>query len=1163
MPTVFERIDVAMEGGDLTARVSVQTGHLAEAATLLADFVADPPGSVGDFVTGIGEVALPRLDVAGDLTGIFQTLGAALPIDFASVIQGAVTVSGSLTSNVNERLLPEIEKLVQGINALGDLITRVDALVPVVEAEAAGPSGGVEGGPSGGSGAGEPAPTHAEARREEKAQAVAQINQALDQVPEPLGASAVVEFAREQLSLVPRGLVPMPYVPLLDDLLYLFDTTVDLRASDAAALEAHIRGAAQELASFLRGAGAAPVDALVEDLEAAAAELDAPALATRTWVLVEGLGRLAAAVRSGDLGGIDADVGAMNDALDELLPQLDHLRAELFAGRVDTLVGRFERLTSDMDAALRRVSHATLPPNYLRLFEGVGAALEEAVDASGVAELTESMRKVLEGMADSLDKVDVSALAEPVDAVLGELRAACEEIDRVLSDVASECAALFDEVDRLLDEVDLSTVTDEVRAALESFTDALAQQVDALFGPMKAAIASAVGAIGGVLEQFDPEDVIDSLEEAIGSLADALDNPEVTALIGQIKGALEGVTGGVMTLSFRPVTDEVVAAINGVTEILRTLDPSLLSPPATLALNAAVALLPADLFPVTNPLKAEFRGLLETGPFPLLDQVREQPARLLDRVKSYGPADLIGSQLSGPFDELVGELKAVSPIDDLLAPVQAALESAAERLRGSADPAALLAPLQTHYDALLARLDAADPASLVRPVREALDAAVSAVLEAVPLDEFFGIFDDIVARVRASIETAVGFRDMVDKTMRILDDLSDPEQELRDWLEPTIQRVDEIADLGAVQAAFDEMSAALDGLAGGALEARVDQHLVPLRDALTELEPGRLLSSLSTTYRAVRRPDVNALPDSLQKTALITLLNRLDPVATTFASPYRGLQRWLDALGLHEATWREFLPAWTRRTGEGHGPLARLRHDAIAKPELKEVLRQGFEDEIITPIAGVLRAVGAGAEAVAAPMNEMTHFVDELEAKLEQLLAGPEAMGEVRDALNALAGRIRDVDVDFLVDEMREIFDAVKGKFEPISPHALAAVLTDAFDDVIRSLDVAALLPADELESVAQAYDQIVASVEQLDPTRLVVDAVQPIFDERIVPLIDAFDLTAVIDALIEGITGLRVDLEIELERVNQAYKEMLAAVPPFSPFDISLDVDISVDIGF
>jgi hypothetical protein len=188
-----------------------------------------------------------------------------------------------------------------------------------------------------------------------------------------------------------------------------------------------------------------------------------------------------------------------------------------------------------------------------------------------------------------------------------------------------------------------------------------------------------------------------------------------------------------------------------------------------------------------------------------------------------------------------------------------------------------------------------------------------------------------------------------------------------------------------------------------------------------------------------------------------------------------------------------------------------------------------------------------------------------LQAKIDELVTGPGAIGGVRDALAALIARLRAINLQFLIDELHGVFAAVKGKLEAVGPTAVKTSVQTAFTGALDALDVSHLLPATELAAIDQSYEQILTTLRALDPKKIVVEAVQPEFESKVVPLIAAFDITVVLDALIAKLDGLKVELGVEFGKVDDSYKAMLAAVPTISLTDISLDIDIDVgvDLGF
>lgn len=1162
MPTISAQLDVSLQGGELSASLVGQTGHLGEAATLLASLIAEPPGSIEEFANALGTVGLPEIDVVAELSPAIESLRAAIPSDLSLTTEGLLSLCLSLGVKVNGELVPQVQKLISGIESLGQLIERARSFgVGEVEAEASGGTSG--GGIGGGVTSPDDAPaTPAEARRDERGAAVGEINAALDQLPQPFDAPALLTFARDQLSGLARETIAIPYLPVVDDLLFILSTTIELQESDAPALEMHIRSSVDRLAVFLSDVGKAPVDDLIAQLSTLPPHLGAAALKTNVETLISGIAELAAAVDARDVTTTGPRVIDMNAALDDLLPALASLEADLFSGQVEAATEAFARLPSDMDAALRRVAHATTPPGFLDLFKGAGLALQQAVDDSGMEELVDGMGKALEEVLQTLDRLDIASQLTDVEEVIAGLSTSVGDVEAMLSDVAAQVSAAFDDLKGLIAEVNLSSVTQEVEAALASFVDDLRKQVDDLFAPVEDALSSAVEGVSSALSDFDPAALVDAVEDAIDKLAFVLDDPAITGAVEEIKGTLDGVASALQTLTFKPVTDQVVGTIEEITAALNAINPDELSPATKMALSAAVMLLPADLAFAIDPLKLELSGMLELGPKPLLEQVRAQPGLLLDRVRLFSPEALIGTELSGPFEQLVAELETFTP-SSLLTPVTDAIDGVKGQLQANADPAALVDPLRAPFDEIKSGLDAIDPAALVAPLQDAITAGVDAIRAAIPLDDVLGVLDDFVATAESISETALGIKSLFEKVTGIVGGLADPEDQLRAWLQPVIDRVDQISNISDVQVSLDAVAAALDDLRADALRPRVAAQADPISASLNELAPGALLAELTTAYRSLSQPALATLGSSTHKDALEDLLGRFNPLDPDFGRCFLELEQWSSALDRDRAAWEDFLDLWERRAAETHPPLQGLRHPAVTKPELKAIVEAGFEDEIIKPLAAVLGLVGDAAASLQAPLEELTHFIDQVAVTVTSIASGPASLVALKDAMNGLLDAIDAIDLQFLVDELQEVFDEVSSQLDAISPDAVATLLSTAFNGALDALDPTQLLPAEEMTALDAEYAIFVDALKELDPTKLVIEATMPVFEEKIIPLIAVFDLTPVIEALIKALETLEVELGVELERVNVAYKAMLDAVPQISLLDIDIEIDIDVGVSF
>ena len=104
-------------------------------------------------------------------------------------------------------------------------------------------------------------------------------------------------------------------------------------------------------------------------------------------------------------------------------------------------------------------------------------------------------------------------------------------------------------------------------------------------------------------------------------------------------------------------------------------------------------------------------------------------------------------------------------------------------------------------------------------------------------------------------------------------------------------------------------------------------------------------------------------------------------------------------------------------------------------------------------------------------------------------------------------------------------------------------MLNDAFDDILNTLNLDAVLPQETLDDLDATYDEVVEKLKQLSPAEIVEDTVNPLYEETIVPLVEVFDVSPIINTIIERLTALDDELRAELARVDTAYQSMLQSV--------------------
>jgi hypothetical protein len=167
-----------------------------------------------------------------------------------------------------------------------------------------------------------------------------------------------------------------------------------------------------------------------------------------------------------------------------------------------------------------------------------------------------------------------------------------------------------------------------------------------------------------------------------------------------------------------------------------------------------------------------------------------------------------------------------------------------------------------------------------------------------------------------------------------------------------------------------------------------------------------------------------------------------------------------------------------------------------------------------------------------------------MESKISGAVLGEDGLGGIRDAMNDLVDRIDNFDLSFLTNSLQDLFDNVKAKLNAISPAVVQTAVDQAFKDLLDTVDLDLILPKETPDPLDESFDELVDDFKELHPDALIVAPLQETFEADVVPLLDAFDLTPVIEALLEKLASLDEELKEEMQRVNTAYNSMLEAVP-------------------
>lgn len=1152
MPTLFERLDQALEGNELDGRLAAQVGNLTAIVDVVSGLIANPPDELGDLQAAISELPLPDLQLGGEFSGTLDAIREALPSDLSSVTGDLLNGLQQLQTTVGTQLTQVLQDTLEAVLAIYRL-TQIDFTCE----EAAAPEGGA-GGPGGGTppggtpppGGGTPPPT----QPHPVGAVVERTNGFLDLLPSPLNMEGFLAWLIQATDFAQRNALLPRNIPLYDDIRDPLETLVTWNGLSAEQVRDQIGAALADTAAFVRNSTSFALAGPLADLSGLPASIGASTLRQIASDLAARLAELRTAVNSGDLSGTGPAVAAVNALLDQYDAFRPTLEADVLP-LLEPLQARLAALADDLEDQMAHVLSVLRPPGALADLEPFNVELPSPPLADSLAAVEQWLNAVTDWLRDLLDKLDLTAIRDPLRTVADGARAAVDGLDQGLTAVTLQVQSLFGEVESLLDQLDTAAIQAQVEAAIQEFKDELVQQLNDLFAPAREAVSQVVATIDAAVDSFDPEDIIEALQQAVQSVTDVLQDPAVTSAVEQVKGALDTVKQQVEALSFAPLTDEVVAAIEAIVEQLRQIEASQLPAPLQAALQTALSALPGDLTPFTDPIIDEFGQMIEAGPVPLVEAVREQPQRLLERVRQFEPAALLGDRLSQPYQQLIAQMEAFKP-SGLLEPAQSALDSLKDRLRESASPGLAVQPLQELFDQLLQSFNALDPEALVAPLEQRVSEVINGVLDALPVDEVFDQVDEALGKIEETIGVGDDLLALLRRVRELLDAFEDPQAKVDTFISAVIARVESLTDTSSLEPVLQDLSDALDGTRASALLARFDAAAGALLSALEDLDPQDRLVALVQAYNGVSRQALAALPDSPEKAALTAALDRFNPAQPAFATPYLALEELRQAIQQARASLQALLADWDERFHDADGTLSALRLAQATGEQLAQFLREELGPQLTRPLVKAFAALDPVRQTADVFIAELESLISDLQARLTDLLLGPDSLGGIRDALQELVQRLRDFNLDFLSESLESLFDNVRGKLEAISPAQLGQALQTAFEDMLDTLDLGLVLPPDDVAQLDSAYTEVLDKLKALDPNTLVTEVLQPEFEETVLPLLEAFDLTPLLTAIVERLRTLDDELRQEMARVNEAYQEMLRSAPSVS---VSAGVELPI----
>lgn len=1145
MASLFDLLDSATQGLDIQSALGDQAGQFLSIADTARQLIDAPPGEAGGYLGQLQNLALPNLNFGGDLAGVFDQLAPALQGQLGGLTGPVSSAMQGLQRHSEGELVKSLAPLLLAIANLNTLLNSdwsgglIDTTVAPMPAPLP-PAPGVP--------VALPAPPATPAVV--SAAQVTAVKDLINDLPADMTVKSLLIWlhGRVGTSRVDRAYVRA--VPVLDDLRDPLDSLVRWNGLDGTQLAQELAQSlgtvADVIAQHTTGVLSAPFTAFQTRIAA----LPATALHSPADELATALADLQQAVSDKNLTQVATHLATAQAAV----TQIDVVNTTL-DGQADELAALEAALQAVPAMLHTRMGRLLLLLSPRATWSDLSAHLGSApvvVSDQTFAPLTQLCQRTQEFFVNLLDVVDVSTAMTPVINTVDQVKQGAEDLEQALVQLTSTAHAQFAQAQSTLSGLGLTTVTQQANEAMDAAIHQIQQTLGQGLQPATDALQQAVTAVDTALNSFDPEQLTQPIQDTLDAIKQVFVDPQVTQALEQLK-QLKLLATKLDQLSFTPVADEVITGIDVIKMALSAIDGAKLVSPMPDLIKEAMSVLPPSVKPLTDPLITELGEMIDQGPVPLLAELKNLPKPLFDQIRALEPKKLLGDELSKPFDELRAQLAQFQP-EQWLGVIEHELDALRERIRQSASPKGALQPLATSFDAFRGQLDQFKPGDLLDPINLQLHALLSQLDGILPTLDFIQDLQALLARIESLSQLLAQGVDVAQHVVAKLALLTDPSAQLDDWLDEIFGK---LVDATALQAPLTAIEHAVAAAHAVPMAASWTSAKAPLSSLLTQADARALHTRIVSRRNAITSALVQALPSSTAKTDLQNWLASFSPAAPSFARGFLTFARLDNALQTASDGVSQAFVQWDARYVQTGGALASIVRPNASVDEIRGWVRQALDRQLGQPVVSFLKQLSALGRMLSTFTDGMDAISQALVTKLATVMAAPQKLIETYAAFQHLLTRLSQLDLHALQVDVEALYKSLLDQVLVLDPRALDKQLNDKFEDLLATLSVSSVITPALRQSLNSTYQNVVKKVDTLDPQLLLVEPMQKLYEDDILPLLDVFDISETVDLLVTFLSALDDQLATEMDRVDTAYQAMLAAAPSSNAGSASVGVSI------
>ena len=1109
-----------------------QLGALSDADSEASDTLNQTESGLQDSASFASGIEPPAVNPTPQLEQGFSAVQEQLPTDGSAIMGGMDGQMDEFFGGLEEDLNKPFGDILDNFKGLGNLGFGGGGSTPSLSSD--------EGGLRSLTG---PPSLFTQARN--TGLITSKLDEILDMMPEPLDAVALIRLVHGQLASLQRDKVPLQYIPILDELRDKLETSIHWLDTDGAGITAHFVQSLTSFETFIRTRvkeqSLNPVLNRILLLQETTRFGEIRQLLTD---IPTGLNELSNAVRNGNIENSTVQIANVQSMIGLLEIQAKDLNTRWIDTTGKELSGQLATLNETLEERMAELILLGAPSPDLTLIALAAQPLNQLFDNLGIQSFISGIQQFSNMVGGLIEKLSLADIGDTVSGVLNRATQAIQTFSNMLVNITVEFSLLINRVEQAIESIGVAAMVDQLKGVLNTFNEEVVAGLNRVFGPVRTFLQEAFDNLNNLLAAFDPGIILDEVKKILQKLTDILGNDELKNTITGIRTALDGVNSTLLTFRFNPVTDPVVSGIGVVKGVFDIAGNIPMPDSVATEVENALKKLPsgAHIRTIKGNLLTGLDDLIEDGPKPVLNCIKDKPGQLITLVEQYAPNKLLGDKLSEPYQKFVDEVEKLKPTV-LFQPVQTELDKLLEKVKEQLDPSQLFVSLEASFNSLIDAVDALDPNPLIQPLQEKLSAGIQAITSRLPLDatdEIFEVVNGVADKIRQGVESLQKVRDGISKINMRLAGLAQSEQQVRDWGNEVSERLATVTDFAPVTEKLQAVDAAIAEIASQPLSNALFTPMDALMAEVANLDPQNALIALVQAKRGFPEMALQNLPDTPEKQALLQLFQNFNPMGNLYTRSFGGLQDMAEDWITRRAQLVTFFNNWQESFFGTNGALARYRRPKMTLQELRDMMAETITLELTNSIAPVFRLIDHIQTFLAAILTEIETLIGRLETQVQGLLAINDALNALRDAVHSIVEQLNALDITFIAREIEDVFNAVKAQLEAINPAEIGKALKETFDNLLDSIDPVNLLGITELDAKHQT---LVDMLRDRDPKVLLTDKLQPEYD-KVVDFLKLFDIKIIVETFLVRIEGLQVHLDEELERVIVAYDDMIGAIP-------------------